>query len=226
MTLKATDPVQISWGFSLDNLSGNVDGTVDYLVSARTSGLSISALSGNFTSVLDAGLDRFTTVLAGGSNGYDVTERDNFRNSAISDLATERTNSALHSLKRAINIVSDAEQVECNIIALPGVTNTQATNHLLDIAEERGDTLAIIDLPKVYRADTESSASAEDRNDFTIKQAVDALKARNINNSYGAAYYPWVRITDTLNNRTLWAPPSVAAVGASVSYTHLRAHET
>ncbi len=214
MTLKTSDPLQISWAFSLDNLSGNVDGTVDYLVSARTSGLSISALSGNFTSVLDAGLDRFTTVLAGGSNGYDVTERDNFRNSKITDSSTERTNSALHSLKRAINIVSDAEQVECNIISLPGVTNIQATNHLLDIAEERGDTLAVVDLPFVYTADTESSASAEDRNNFTIKQAVDSLKGRNINNSYGAAYYPWVRITDTISNRTLWAPPSVAAMGA------------
>ena len=187
---------------------------MDYLNTSRTSGLSISALSGNFTSILDAGLDRFTTVMAGGSNGYDITERDNFRNSAIADDATDRTNSALHSLKRAINIVSDAEQVECNIISLPGVTNIQATNHLLDTAEERGDTLAVIDLPFVYTADTESSASAEDRNSFTIKQAVDSLRTRNINNSYGAAYYPWVRIADTLNNRTLWAPPSVAALGA------------
>ena len=33
------------------------------------------------------------------------------------------------------------------------------------------------------------------------------------NNSYGATYYPWVRILDTNSNQSLWAPPSVAALG-------------
>ena len=51
-------------------------------------------------------------------------------------------------------------------------------------------------------------------NSFTIKQATDALKARNINNSYGAAYAPWVQIQDTISNRLLWVPPSVVALGA------------
>ena len=45
------------------------------------------------------------------------------------------------------------------------------------------------------------------------KQAVDTLRDRNLNNSYGAAYAPWVRIRDSVNQRTLWAPPSVAALG-------------
>ena len=35
-----------------------------------------------------------------------------------------------------------------------------------------------------------------------------------INSSFGAAYYPWVHIQDTINNALVWAPPSVAALGA------------
>jgi len=85
---------------------------------------------------------------------------------------------------------------------------------LLDTVEERGDALAIIDIRKVYDADTESTESASARNAYTVKQAVDTLKARNINNSYGACYAPWVLIQDTVSNRTLWAPPSVVAMGA------------
>ena len=111
-------------------------------------------------------------------------------------------------------MVSDPEMLQYNVIAMPGVTQNLVTNHLLDMVEERADALAIVDLPFVYTADTENSASAESRNSFTVAQAINDLQARNINNSYGAAYYPWVLIQDTINNRTLWAPPSVAAMGA------------
>ena len=40
------------------------------------------------------------------------------------------------------------------------------------------------------------------------------MEDRNLNSSYGATYYPWVRITDTISGKNLWAPPSVAGIGA------------
>jgi phage tail sheath protein FI len=97
---------------------------------------------------------------------------------------------------------------------MPGITNSQVTDHLLDTVEERADALAIVDIPDVYTADTENSASAQTRNNFTTKQTTDAVLGRDINNSYGATYAPWVLIQDTISNRTLWAPPSIAALGA------------
>lgn len=212
--LTGSDPTQIAWTFTMDDISGSAGGTFTYTSGSRQSGLSRTASSSSYKAILDAGQTQFTTLLHGGSTGYNVTERDPFRNSLITETSTDSNSSTLHSLKRAANIVSDAEQVPCNLVMMPGVTNNLATNHLLTIAEERGDTLAIVDLPKVYTADTESSGSEEERNAFTITQAVTDLKGRNINNSYGAAYYPWVLIQDTVTNRTLWAPPSVAALGA------------
>jgi phage tail sheath protein FI len=35
-----------------------------------------------------------------------------------------------------------------------------------------------------------------------------------INSSFGCAYYPWVQIQDTIQGSIIWAPPSVAAIGA------------
>ena len=212
--LTATDPLEIAWVFTLDDISGSLNSGEYYYVSgSRTTGTSYRG-TGAYTALLDAGLDRFTTLLHGGSTGYNVMERDPFRNSLIGDSATDATSAPLYSLKRAVDTVSDADQLQYNIITMPGVTNKLVTNHLLDMVDDRADALAIIDLPKVYTADTESSASAADRNAFTVAQAITDLKDRNINNSYGAAYYPWVLIQDTVNNRTLWAPPSVAAMGA------------
>lgn len=227
-TLGGTDPLQIAWAFSLDNVSGTfdtannnvvVDGSGVYNAQFRTAGLSLTAQSQSsngvsYRNILDAGYDRFTTMLHGGFDGFDVTERDPLRNSAISATATEKTSYALASLKRAINIISDSDQVQFNLATIPGVTNTQVTQHLLDIVEDRGDALAILDIENVYDADTESAAAADSRNAYTIKQAVNALKDRNIDSSYAATYAPWVRIQDTTTGRTLWSPPSVAALGA------------
>ena len=65
---------------------------------------------------------------------------------------------------------------------MPGVTQKLVTNHLLDMVEDRADALAIVDLPKVYTADTENSASAADRNNFTVAQAT--LAGSTLPNNY------------------------------------------
>jgi len=43
---------------------------------------------------------------------------------------------------------------------------------------------------------------------------VTAMQNRGLNSSYGAAYYPWVQIRDTMTGQTVWAPPSIIALGA------------
>ena len=215
----STDPLQLGWVFTLDDVmlslaADGMGGGYVHMSGSRQKTVSVSAISGGYTGSLNKGLDRFTTLLAGGFDGVDITERDPFRNSAVTAGVTEENSSKLHTLKRAVNIISDADQVQYNVVAMPGVTIPAATNYLLEKTEERGDALAIIDLEKIYTADTENTSSSADRNGFTIKQATDALKARNINNSYGAAYAPWVQIQDTISNRLIWAPPSIAALGA------------
>ena len=50
------------------------------------------------------------------------------------------------------------------------------------------------------------------------KAAAKALKARQINSSYGATYYPWVKVRDNENSRDVWVPPSVVALGV-MAYT-------
>lgn len=223
IALRATDPLQIAWCFSLDDVSGSyvqtstvpVSGT--YSSTHRKHGLSISA-NRSYTGTLDAGYQQFTTLLHGGFDGFDITERDPFRLSTAFEAATSEDQSyQLHTLNRAINIVSDPDVVQTNLLAMPGITQNTATNFLLETAEDRGDALAVIDIQKVYTPDTENSLSAQQRNSFTIDQAVNTLKDRNINSSYGAAYAPWVRILDPNTSRSLWAPPSIAAIGA---YSH------
>jgi len=120
--------------------------------------------------------------------------------------------------------VSDPDDVQMNAITIPGITEEAVTNYLLDTAEDRADTLAIIDVPYAYTPDTEATGSSESRNqNNTPTSAANDLAGRSINNSYGATYYPWVRILDNNNNQTLWAPPSVAALGVLSNTDRLQA---
>jgi phage tail sheath protein FI len=50
-----------------------------------------------------------------------------------------------------------------------------------------------------------------------LDTVISDLRDRGINSSYGATYYPWVQIRDTITGQLLWAPPSVAAVGTLAS---------
>jgi hypothetical protein len=209
-----TSPLVTSWVFSLDDIVGSTDGvTYTYTSGSRASGTSVSAVSGSYTASLDAGLDRFTTLMHGGTSGLNLREKNAFRN-ALMNSTTEKTSSPLFSLRAAINMASDPEQLQYNVVSIPGVTQKLVTDYLLETVEERADSLAIIDLPLVYLPASDSNASQQTRRNYTVKQAVDDLESRNINNSYGAAYTPWVMVRDTNTNRTLWAPPSVAAIGA------------
>ena len=209
---------EIAWVFSLDNISGSATAGYKYLGGNngyRKQGLSVSA-GGSYTSSLNAGLDRFTTTLHGGFDGLDITEREPFRNSKMNAITniSENNSYELYSLRKSINIVSDPDDQEMNAITVPGITTTAVTDYLLDITEDRGDALAIVDIPLAYTPDTEALGNSQTRNaGNTPKLAADALGLRNINNSYGATYYPWVSILDTNNNQRLWAPPSVAALG-------------
>jgi len=204
--------LELSTAFTLDDLSGSGTSDAVWAAGYRFAGTSLSAAGLNtWSSVLDAGWDRFTVPMHGGFDGLDVTESEPFRNNAMVD-STEFTSYANHSIKRAIDSLADPEMVEMNLATMPGLTNEGLTAHLINTCEDRADAMAIIDLKGGYVPKTENSQAFSDRVGSTAT-TLSNLKARGLNSSYGCAYYPWVQIRDTINGALLWVPPSVAAIG-------------
>jgi len=222
-TRATTSALSISWVFSLDDVQQPSSGVFTYASGSRNAGTAISAQAGNsYKDVLSGSIDRFTTTLQGGFDGYDISEREPFANRKIG--STEEASYELFSLRKAINIASDQDFVEMNAVTIPGVWKAEVTDSLLDIAEERGDALALVDIEYGYTPDTEDTGSAQTRNEGnTPTQAANTLADRSINNSYGATYYPWVRILDTNSNQNLWVPPTVPALGVLSSTDRLNA---
>ena len=175
--------------------------------------------------VLASIVDGFRAPLVGGFEGVDITEADPFNNRVLAaNGASADSNYAFASVDRAIQLISNAEMVEHNLAVMPGITNSSLTTDLVRACESRGDSLAIIDLPDVYVPPSQAKCDSFESRIPTAgnpENSAKNLTDRQLNSSYGAAYYPWVKIKDEDYNRDVWVPPSVVALGV-MAYTEER----
>jgi len=215
-----TIKTEYAYVFSLDDVGTGSVGDYNsafYRSGLRKSGDSYTADAGNYKDVLNRGFNKFTTVLNGGYDGINIREKEPFRDGLTAN-GTPTTNSSFYSIKRAIDSVSDPEVVEMNLVVIPGITTPELTSHLIDICEERADALAIIDINGGYRPFTDpvnAGDTEETRTESTaVTTVVSNVETRGLNSSYAATYWPWIQLRDTINSAALWAPPSIAALGA------------
>jgi len=232
--LTEVDPAtQESFVFSLDNIayvssSTKVSNQAYYQEGLRVDGKSLSAggllpgpstdpvnASASFESTLEAGFNRFTMPMVGGFDGFNVKNRDPLSNTLMVN-KDENDSYAFNSIKRAIDTVADPELIEMNAAAIPGITNSSLTNHLVTVCQERADSLAIIDLEDGYVPAYENADGLSDIG--SVDKTVATLKDRAMNSSYACAYYPWVQTKDEFGSgKIFWVPPSVAALGTFAS---------
>lgn len=174
--------------------------------------------SGSIATLLQLGFDKFQMPLVGGFDGVNIIEADPFNNRILEGKTTANSY-AFASVDRAIELTKDPEIMEHNLALMPGITNASLTTKLVEKCEARADSLAIIDLPGVYKPPHELKCSTfEARLTTTPAKTATALKTRQVNSSYGATYYPWVKIRDVEQSRDVWVPPSVIALGV-MAYT-------
>jgi len=217
---EATGDFENSFVFTLDDLvvlTGS--NTVTYSSGSYTTGTatadsSFTSESGSFGELLNLGCRQFLMPLNGGFDGFDVTEKEPFR--ALSEARNDKNDHLHYTINKALDSILDPEVVPANMLLVPGFTKPVVTNRIIDVAEQRQDVLAIIDLEGDYTPSAERLKDATNSDSLgSVKTAVDTLKDRNLNSSFACAFYPWVQLSDNLNgSQLLWAPPSVAALGA------------
>ena len=202
-----------SYIFSMDDINTSYA----YTSGSRKAGNSKS--SSSYTDLLNAGYDRFTANFWGGFDGFDITVPDPLANSLMTDgTSTEDNSYVYHTYRRAIDTITDPEYADMNILTVPGLTLPALTGHAIDVCEERGDALALIDLPDVYIPTHESYKSdVTETRGTTPLGAARSLSDRRIDSSYGATFYPWVQTRDEETGQLLWIPPSVAMMGVLAS---------
>ena len=101
--------------------------------------------------------------------------------------------------KNAIDAVSNPDELDINMLVLPGViqdAHSAVIDYAANMCIDRGDTFLVFDCVGL----TGNIAAAT--------SAVEAL-----DNNYAATYYPWVKIVDANINKPVWVPPSVVIPG-------------
>lgn len=98
-----------------------------------------------------------------------------------------------------IYALSEPEQIDLDIVAVPGHSSTGVVLALIDMVQNmRMDAMAIIDAPF----------------GLTVKEIVawqngsHPLNNTRFDSDFAALYWPWVKIRDTFNNVDVWVPPS------------------
>ena len=218
----ATDPNTVAgvddWAyvFSLDDIVLSGSSANGWYYSSGSRARENSYTSGAYSDLLNSGINKFTCPIFGGFDGFDIMKPDPLYNTDMG--STNESSYRYYTYKRAIDTVADPEFVNMNLLAVPGLTNNGLTQHMINVCEDRADSLALIDLANVYiPAHEVYKASKVDRIGTTPTTAANALRDRRIDSSYGCTFYPWVQTRDDNTGRMLWIPPTVAMMGVLAS---------
>ena len=185
-----------------DNL--DLDSTSDNYIETR-----INDISDYITVDVDAGVTgtelpvNVTTPVAftGGDSDAENVAADDIVGVAFDETLAQPTGLQLFASPNAVDV---------NLLACPGWSDSAVVVELLAIAEARADCMAIIDPP-------ESLTPAEVVDWHNGQGDYDGLHAA-FSSSYGALYWPWIKIYDAYNAQYVYAPPSGHAL-AAYAYT-------
>lgn len=95
--------------------------------------------------------------------------------------------------------VQNAETIDINMIVTPGFTTGAVIGNALQICENRGDAIYLVDPPFGLRP----QQVVDWHNGMLVSDLASA-----INSSYGALYHSWLKIFDQFNREEIWVPPS------------------
>lgn len=153
---------------------------------------------------------KFTVAPFGGFDGWDPnrgkrTNGDNYRQgkAAFTTSGFLGTTSDYYAYLAGIQTFNNPESVNINVFGTPGidyVNNRQLIDEAISMAEEdRADSLYIVTTP-----DIDYSTGML----YSPQDAIDNLDNADLDTNYTATFYPWVKYEDTINNVSIYLPPT------------------
>jgi len=170
--------------------------TLHHLTTATTGGVNYykydpTTTYNTFPGVPSTGTTNgFTVAFFGGFDGFDETQVDPLSPTGATAISTV-------SLKKAIDLVSNPDEIDINLIAIPGIISQPVTSYAEQMCNARADVMYVMDV----------SGSS-------VAQVIQNVDSRGIDDNYSACYYPYLRYADTTNNVLVTVAPSVAVLGA------------
>ena len=162
---------------------------------------------------------KFTFMAQGGFDGVNIfdEEKTKLSNTAVLREVNNDENSAgvenntVVAYRRATEIMSSKADVDIQILAIPGIRHSSVTDFTMQKIEERFDAVYIMDIEERDQVNTVITSSVQKPH---VANTVTSFKNRALDNSFAAAYFPDVVVTDPTTQTLIQVPPSVAVLGA------------
>jgi hypothetical protein len=227
--------------------NGRVDPTQYTISDGSTTRLTFASLASLTSSVyFNKFVDyaKFTNMLNGGFDGLNILDSNmaamndkasssdtgGYASGATLDIGLVNSantfgegdkNCTVQSYRTAARILTNEVVSRANIIAIPGIRDSNLTDYVMSLLKDYGKAFYVIDVP-TYDAD-QNRLFATSVARPNVDQTSIIFAGRSIDNNYSAAYFPDVTITDEVNNRPVKVPSSIAVIGAlafndSISY--------
>ena len=161
---------------------------------------------------------KFTVTMQGGFDGLNIFDREklSMSNTAVIREMEDSTNQfgsegpTVAMYRKAIDVISEKSDVDIQVLAIPGIRNSGVSDYALDAVENRFDALYVMDIPQFDELSNEITGSAIP----SVISTANEFFSRQLDSSFGAAYYPDVVLPDPVTNVEVVSPPSVAILGA------------
>lgn len=125
-------------------------------------------------------------TVVGGANFYD-------------NIATQTQGLVEGDYTNMVDLLSNVNDYQFNILSTPGLTNDDHTSTVSSIITntiERGDNIYVVDMVGY---------------EGTLTEAVNQAASRNT--SYAATYWPWLQVQDPETGKQVWVPASTLIPG-------------
>ena len=154
--------------------------------------------SGSFVGGLNgyAGFDALGNPAGTNTSTYDWFNRIGTNSQGLNPATA---NQGLTSYNKALNLLSNQDEYDINMILMPGLTDdnhSAVINKAIDVCEDRGDCFVIADPVAHGSALTSATTQAE-----------------SYDSNYAAMYWPWVQVPDSDLGKNVWVPPSTVLGG-------------
>lgn len=209
---------KVFYGFNFDFVNTDNKNYFGPIQDTATIGNNIDFSLNNYTvhasASTDAGLPiinttttdarKFSIPLQGGFDGYSPA---NFKamegeisqsNSQGFDF-TNSTSSGSVAYVRAINLLSNSDQYDMNLLFTPGLIyeyHPYIIEYALAMCEDRADVFYVFDCSSL---------------NSNVASAISTVSG--IDSNYCSTYFPWCKVLDVNRNKYLWCPPGVIIPG-------------
>lgn len=161
---------------------------------------------------------KYTLMMQGGFDGTNLFDREEASLSNVAVTADmndanrgQSQGATAAAYRKAIDIMSERTDVDIQLLAIPGIRHSIVTDKALESVERRFDAMYIMDIEEY---DTNGSLITGSVQVPSVLNTAVEFKDRALNNSFGAAYYPDVVLTDPTTKSNVLVPPSVVVLGA------------